>query len=107
METIERISRSLTCFICPLALFFIFPIVIRFSENMAHSFGIESNYGFYIHLNSWLIFLYLAKVSHHYIETTSTISKSYNRIGILLAMLLLATCTMALIILTILVIHSF
>ncbi|MEO0528656.1 MAG: hypothetical protein AAFZ89_15590 [Bacteroidota bacterium] len=106
MEAIERISRSLICFVCPLALLLVFPWVEHLSKNIVYSTSIAPNNSFFVHLGSWLIFLYLAKLSHFYISTTADVSKIHHRVSSMIAVLILATSIISLIIATILVIYS-
>ncbi|MEK6155374.1 hypothetical protein WIW50_19045 [Flavobacteriaceae bacterium 3-367] len=104
----EGITRSLVCFLGPLALLFIFPQVEQVSANIVYGIGGMAYVSpFFVYLTCWLIFLYLAKMSHHYMATTTGIQKVYVRISTVLAMFLLATCIIALIVSTILVVGSF
>ncbi len=106
MVVLERISRALICFICPILIFYLVPRIMFFSEQILKGFGQFQVAPSSKYVLGWLLLFYFAKVSHKLMKIEKPQFEIETRILGISATLILATCIIGLILMTLLFIDT-
>ncbi len=106
MGVLERISRALVCFICPIFLFYLVPRILFFSEQILKSIGQFQVTPSSKYVLGWLLLFYFAKLSHKLMVIEMPQFETETRILGISATYILATCIMGLILMTLLFLNA-